>query len=145
MSLQLYLSRGSLWGDIMASLEINVPDDLHERLRRIAGAGDGAVSEFVMAAIRRELELLEWTEQWAKRPVREDIAGAAALEEAQSWGDKGAGKEPRELTMAEWQERRKNRPVLHINFDAAEAIREERQRREQEWDNYIESRRKSAS
>ncbi len=130
----------------MASLEINVPDDLHERLRRVAGTGDGAVSDFALAAIRRELELLEWTEQWASRPVREDTVGAAAaLEEAQSGGGKGAGKEPRKLTMAEWQARRKNRPVLHINFDAAEAIREERKRREEEWDNYMESRRKSAS
>ena len=41
-----------------------------------------------------------------------------------------------------------NRPVLRINFDAAEAIREESNcilRREQEWDNYMESRRESAS
>lgn len=34
--------------------------------------------------------------------------------------------------MAEWQARRQNRPVLHLNFDAAAAIREERQRREAE-------------
>ncbi len=67
----------------MVIFEINVPDDLHERLRRITGAGDGAVSEFVMAAIRRELELLEWTEQWASRPVREDTAGSAAIREEQ--------------------------------------------------------------
>ncbi len=32
--------------------------------------------------------------------------------------------------MAEWQARRKDRPTLHTNFDAAAAIREERQRRE---------------
>ena len=98
----------------MSNLEINVPDDLHERLLRVVGANDGAVSEFALAVIRREVERVEQNE-------------------------------PRELTMAEWQERRKNRPVLHINFDAAEAIREERQRRGQEWDNYMESRRKSAS
>ena len=113
----------------MVTFEINVPDDLHERLRRVAGAGDSAVNEFALAAIRRELELMEWAERWAKRPVREDTVGAA---EAQSGGGKGAGKEPRELTMVEWQERRKNRPVLHINVDAAEAIREEQQRREQD-------------
>ncbi len=129
----------------MANLEINVPDDLHERLRQVAGAGDSAVSEFALAAIRRELELLEWTEQWANRPLREDTVGAVALEEAQSGGAKSAGKEPRKLTIAEWQERRKNRLVLHLNFDAAEAIREERQRREQEWDSYMGSRPKSAS
>ena len=82
----------------MVNLEINVPDDLHERLRRVAGTDDGAVSEFALAAIRREVERVEQ-------------------------------KERRELTMAEWQARRKNRPTLHINFDAAAAIREERQRR----------------
>ena len=82
----------------MASLEINVPDDLHERLRRVAGANDGAVSEFALAVIRRAVERAEQNK-------------------------------PRELTMAQWQARRKNRPTLHLNFDAAAAIREERQRR----------------
>ena len=61
----------------MANLEISIPDDLHERLRRVAGADDSAVSEFALASIRRELELLEWTEQWANRLVREDTVGAA--------------------------------------------------------------------
>ena len=85
----------------MANLEINVPDELHERLRRATGADaidDGVVSEFTLAIIRREVERVEQ-------------------------------KERRELTMAEWQARRKDRPVLHINFDAAAAIREEREQR----------------
>ena len=98
----------------MANLEIKVPDDLHERLRRVAGVDDDAVCEFALAVIRREVERVEQ-------------------------------KERRELTMAEWQARRKNRPTLHINFDAAAAIREERQRREQEWDRYMESRQKNTS
>ena len=98
----------------MANLEIDVPYDLYERLRRLAGADDDAVSEFMLAVIRREVERVEQ-------------------------------KERRELTMAEWQARRKNRPTLHINFDAAAAIREERQRREQEWDRYMESRQKNTS
>lgn len=84
----------------MTNLEINVPHDLHERLRRVAGADDGAVSEFALAAIRREVERVEQNER-------------------------------RELTIAEWQALRKNRPTLHINFDAAAAIREERQQRTQ--------------
>lgn len=82
----------------MASLELNVPDDLHERLRRVAGTDYGAVSEFALTAIRRKVERVEQ-------------------------------KEHRELTMAEWQARRKNRPTLHINFDAAAAISEEQQQR----------------
>ena len=49
----------------MANLEINVPDDLHKRLRLVIGAGDGedadngAVCEFALAVIRREVERLE--------------------------------------------------------------------------------------
>ena len=85
----------------MANLEINLPDDLHERLRRVAGAYDGAVSEFMLAVIRREVERVEQNER-------------------------------RELTMAEWQARREDRPILHIDFDAAAAIREERQQRTQQ-------------
>lgn len=41
----------------------------------------------------------------------------------------GDGEKQPELTMAEWQARRRNRPVLDLDFDAAAAIREERERR----------------
>ena len=84
----------------MANLEINVPDDLHERLRRLAGenADDSAVCEFALAAIRREVERVEQ-------------------------------KERRESATAEWRARRRNRPVHDLDFDAAAAIREERQQR----------------
>ena len=101
----------------MANLEISMPDDPHERLRRVAGADvidDGAVSEFALALIRREVERVEQ-------------------------------KERRELTMAEWQARRKDRPTLHINFDASAAIRKERAQRAQRWDSCMGSRRKSTS
>ena len=112
----------------MANLEINMPDDLHERLRRIAGADDGAAAGFAITVIQREVEWLEWKERWA-----------------QAEPDQNGGKERRELTMAEWQARRRNRPVLDLDFDAAAAIREERQRREQEWDRYMKSRQKNTS
>ena len=79
----------------MANLEINVPDDLHERLRRVAGADadDSAVSEFALAVIRREVERLESGTRQEKHEA-------------------DAAVERRKLTMAEWQARRKNRPVL---------------------------------
>ena len=82
----------------MANLEINVPDDLHVRMRRVAGenAGDGTIRDFALVVIQQEVERLERNER-------------------------------RKLTMAEWQARRKDRPVLHINFDAAAAIRKERE------------------
>ena len=112
----------------MANLDVNMPDDLYERLRRVAGknADDSAVSRFALAVIRQEVERLE---------------SGMRLEKHEA----DAAVEHRKLTMAEWQARRKNRPVLHINFDAAAAIREERQRREQEWDRYMELRQKSTS
>ena len=45
----------------MANLEINMPDDLYERLRLVVGvdAGDGAVADFALTVIRREVEWLE--------------------------------------------------------------------------------------
>ena len=49
------------------------------------------------------------------------------------------------VTMAEWQARRQNRPVLHLNFDAAAAIRDERQRQELEWHKHLERRQKNTS
>ena len=58
---------------------------------------------------------------------------------------KDADAEQRKLTMAEWQARRKDRPVLHIDFDAAAAIRRERAQRTQQWDSYMESRRENTS
>lgn len=123
-----------------------MPDDLHERLRRVAGADDSAVSEFALAAIRRELELLERTERWATGTVREDAASAATTaEDVWMERDENGGKERRELIMAEWQARRANRPVLHLDFDAAAAIREERQGQEQEWHRYLERRQKDTS
>ena len=99
----------------MANLEISVPYNLHGRRRRVAGADaeDSAVSEFALAVIRREVERLE-----------------LGIRQEKHEADAAVGH--RKLTMAEWQARRKNRPVPHINFDAAAAIREERQRRERE-------------
>ncbi len=120
-----------------------MPDDLHERLRRVAGADDSAVRDFALAAIRRELDLLEWTERWAKRPVVEDTVSTISAPD-EVWAESG-GEGRRGLTMAEWQARRQDRPTLHLNFDAAAAIREERQRREQEWHRYMERRQKDTS
>lgn len=110
----------------MANLKITMPDDLYERLRRVVGAADNDVCEFALAIIQREVERLE-------SEIHQEKHGS------------DADAEHRKLTMAEWQARRQNRPVLHINFDAAEAIREERQRREQEWNQHMERRRKSMS
>ena len=94
----------------MVNVQINMPDNLYERLRRLAGADDDAVGDFALVVIQQEVERLERNER-------------------------------RELTMAERQARRKDRPVLHLNFDAAASIREEREQRAQQWDSYMASRR----
>ena len=128
----------------MANLQINMPDDLCERLRRVVGADDSSVSDFIMAVTLREVEWLEWKERWANLSVSERTVNmATALEESRAEVD--AGENRRELTMTEWQARRRNRPVLDLDFDAAAAIREERQRREQEWDRHMKSRQKNTS
>ena len=67
----------------MVNVEINVPDNLYERLRRLAGADDEAVSDFALVVIQQEVERLERSER-------------------------------RELTMTEWQARRKTAPILTI-------------------------------
>jgi hypothetical protein len=111
--------RKAIWGSNMANNEINIPDGLYERLRRVAGADDSSARELVIAVIQREVEWLE------TMTLRERYDG-------------DAGNERPHLTVAEWQERRQGRPVLHIDFDAAAIIRDEREQREQEWRKRLE-------
>lgn len=104
----------------MASNEINIPVLLYDRLRNVVGADDDSVRAFALAVIQKEVERLE-----------SKTHGEQHQEEAVE--------EKQQLTMDEWQARRHGRPVLHIDFDAAAAIREERERREQEWLGRMES------
>ena len=104
----------------MANNELGIPDVLYDRLRRVVGADDNSVRAFALAVIQREVERLE-------SATHQDQEDAKRV------------KDQRPMTMAEWQARRENRPVLHIDFDAAAAIREERQRREQKWYGRMES------
>ena len=68
----------------MMNLQVrNMPDDLHERLRRSAKRQRCSMSAFVLRAIERELEWDEWRERIETRPPREtNLDSVSALHEA---------------------------------------------------------------
>ena len=62
----------------MANLQVrNMPDDLHERLRRHARDNNCTMSAAVLIAVERELERWEWRKRLAQRP-RTDLGLEAA-------------------------------------------------------------------
>ncbi len=62
----------------MANLQVkNVPDALHQRLRRHVHAHRRTLSNFVLEAIERELARNEWRDHLASRP-RTDLGTTAA-------------------------------------------------------------------
>ena len=64
----------------MATLQVrNVPDALHERLRRHAQERNCTVSAAVLEAIEREMSRWEWTERLSQRPATELGTSAAEL------------------------------------------------------------------
>lgn len=74
----------------MATLNIsNVPDELHERLRRIARKTNGTMRAIVLAAIERELSRAEWRERMASRPIVDlGVPAAQLIEEARAERDR---------------------------------------------------------
>jgi plasmid stability protein len=69
----------------MAAIQVkNLPDDLHEALRRRAAAEGISLSELVTRTLRREAALPsldEWLVRARSRP-RSDVDGVRAVEEA---------------------------------------------------------------
>ena len=64
----------------MANLQIrNVPSGLHERLRRYAREDNRSMSDIVLAAIRRELDMREWQKRLAQDPPTDLGVPAAVL------------------------------------------------------------------
>ena len=64
----------------MAHLQVkNVPDSLHERLRRFARETDRTLSAAVLAAVERELASWEWRRRLAQRPETDLGVDAATL------------------------------------------------------------------
>ena len=77
---------------VMATLRINnVPDELHERLRRLARKRNCTMSAIVLTAVEREIERFEWRERMANRPIVDLGPGetaAEALREARAERDR---------------------------------------------------------
>ena len=64
----------------MANLQVrNIPDELHERLRRHAREHNCTMSAVVLSAVERELVRWEWRERLAQRPETDLGVDAAAL------------------------------------------------------------------
>lgn len=77
----------------MANLQVrNIPDDLHERLRRHARARRRTMSAVVLGAVERELAREEWRERLAQRPETDlGIDAAALLAEERALRDRETG------------------------------------------------------
>ncbi len=64
----------------MANLQIkNMPDSLHERLRRHARENNRTMSAVALEAIERELTRWEWRKHLAERPATDLGVEAATL------------------------------------------------------------------
>ncbi len=64
----------------MATLQVkNVPEPLHQRLRGFVQAHQCTLSDFILAAIERELGRREWEERFATRSTAELGVSAAFL------------------------------------------------------------------
>jgi plasmid stability protein len=64
----------------MANLQVkNIPDTLHQRLRRYARAHKCTLSNVVLTALERELARREWHERLAHRPATDLGVSAASL------------------------------------------------------------------
>ena len=64
----------------MRNLQVrNVPDPLHERLRRCASEHRRTMSEVVLAALEREVARQEWNARLATRPRTDPGVSAASL------------------------------------------------------------------
>ena len=79
----------------MANIQVkNVPDELHERLRRHARKKNCTMSAAVLAAIEREIKLAEWLERLETRPIVDlGVPAARLIEEARAERDKELGLE----------------------------------------------------
>ena len=64
----------------MANLQVrNIPEDLHERLRRHAKETNSTMSALVLSAVERELDRREWRERRARLPKTDLGVDAATL------------------------------------------------------------------
>jgi len=76
----------------MANLQVkNVPEAVHERLRRQARENNCTMSTFVLAAIERELARCEWREHLRRQPTTDiGVEAATLIREERAMRDAGA-------------------------------------------------------
>ena len=78
----------------MANLQVrNMPDDLHERLRRHARENNCTMNAAVLTAVERELARWEWRKRLAQLPRTDlSVEAAAMLVEERSLRDMETGR-----------------------------------------------------
>ncbi|HYU32961.1 MAG TPA: toxin-antitoxin system HicB family antitoxin [Thermoanaerobaculia bacterium] len=77
----------------MANLQVkNLPDALHERLRRYAQKHHRTISDIALEALEREMARSEWHERHSQRPAT-DLGDSAAslLEQERQQREKDLG------------------------------------------------------
>jgi len=68
----------------MANIQVkNIPEKLHNRLRRFAREQDCTLSDIVLEAIEREVSRREWHRRFSARPSTQLRNSAAELLEAE--------------------------------------------------------------
>ena len=77
----------------MGNLNVkNIPDDLHQRLRRHARENNCTISALVLTAVERELERREWRQHLARLPATDlGLPAVELLDEARSLRDEETG------------------------------------------------------
>ncbi len=77
----------------MANLQVkNIPDALHERLRRHARQNDTTISSVVLTAIERELAWANWRERFARHPKTDPVINSVTtLREERTLRDREIG------------------------------------------------------
>ncbi len=77
----------------MPNLQVrNIPDTLHERLRRHARRSNCTITTIVLDAVERELDRREWQDHLAQRPKTDlGVEAAALLAEERSLRDMETG------------------------------------------------------
>ena len=70
----------------MANLQLrNLPEPLHQKLRKIAAENRTTISDLVLAAIERDLAIREWQRSFNKREASQlGVRAAELLEEARA-------------------------------------------------------------
>ena len=83
----------SCYSHAMANLQVkNIPDALHERLRRHARESNLTMSAVVLTALERELARREWRDRLAGRPETDlGVPASTLLAEARSARDAEIG------------------------------------------------------